>query len=209
MEAYIPLFPLNLVAFPGEALNLHVFEPRYKELMKDILAGDRRFGVPAYVTNRIEYGTEVEVEQVVRVYPDGRMDIKTLGQRVFKAIEYHNPMEGKLYAGGQVVFQPNTDDRDLGMALELCRLAADFFQLIHAENAPILTEDIRSFELGHKVGLSSDQQYALLQMPRESQRQQYLLGHLQQTIPLLQEVEQTKDRVRMNGHFRHFDPLKF
>lgn len=209
MNTYLPLFPLNLVAFPGEPLNLHVFEPRYKQLMQDILEGDRRFGIPAYVTDTMDYGTEVLVEQVVRVYPDGRMDIRTQGKRVFRVLTFDNPMTGKLYAGGKVEFLDQDGARDHQLEEELRVLVKEFFQTIQIETPTDLPSNLSTFSLAHRVGLSAEQKYALLKCNGEFERQQMIIDHLYRAIPLLQDVEQTKDRIKMNGHFRHFDPLTF
>ncbi|HAA13915.1 MAG TPA: peptidase [Cytophagales bacterium] len=209
MEAYIPLFPLNLVAFPEESLNLHIFEPRYKQLMQDILDGDRIFGIVAFVTDEMDFGTEVELDQVVRVYPDGRMDIRTRGTRRFQVMKFENPMPDKLYAGGEVRYIQDLDDPDYSLQNRLVNLVKSFFEVIQLGGQSQVSTEIRTFDLAHRIGLSSEQKYELLQCERESQRQQLVIEHLERAIPLLQDIERTKDRVRMNGHFRHFDPLKF
>src|SRR5690606_34330878 len=102
MSKFLPLFPLNLVAFPGESLNLHIFEPRYKQLIQDCLLMKTNFGLPSFVFNTIEYGTEMEIVKVVKEYEDGRLDIKTKGTNILKIESFINPLEGKLYAGGEV-----------------------------------------------------------------------------------------------------------
>jgi len=79
----IPLFPLNIVAFPGEEINLHIFEPRYKQLINDCLDNKTTFGIPSYVKSKIDLGTETEICSITKKYPDGRMDIKTRGVKVF------------------------------------------------------------------------------------------------------------------------------
>ena len=75
MEYTLPLFPLNIVAFPGETLNLHIFEPRYKELITDCIKSDYVFGIPSFVKNKIEVGTTAKILKIEKTYEDGRMDI--------------------------------------------------------------------------------------------------------------------------------------
>ena len=59
---FLPLFPLNLIVFPHEDLNLHIFEPRYRQLINECLDEKKTFGIPAFVNNKLlGYGTEVEV----------------------------------------------------------------------------------------------------------------------------------------------------
>ena len=66
-----------------------------------------------------------------------------------------------------------------------------------------------SFQIAHKIGLSQEQEYSLLKMPTEAERQGFLIQHLERIIPILQEVEKTKERIKLNGHFKNLDPLIF
>ena len=84
MHNEIALFPLNIVAYPGELVNLHIFEPRYKDLVRDCIEAESTFGIPTYNGKTMSYGTEVEILKVEKVYKDGRMDIRTRGNRVFQ-----------------------------------------------------------------------------------------------------------------------------
>ena len=64
MSSILPLFPLNLVVFPEEELNLHIFEPRYKELVNDCMSKEVNFGIPSYVNKKLELVTEMEIKSV-------------------------------------------------------------------------------------------------------------------------------------------------
>ena len=101
---YLPFFPLKLVVFPGEELNLHIFEPRYKELLADVEQNGNTFGICVYLNTLSGFGTEVRLEKVIKRYEDGRLDISTRGLRPFKILSFENPIPGKLYAGGNVEF---------------------------------------------------------------------------------------------------------
>ena len=61
----------------------------------------------------------------------------------------------------------------------------------------------------HKIGLSYEQEYQLLQMPKESERLTFINSHLLATIAVLKEVNRTKGAIKMNGDFKNFDPLDF
>ena len=209
MESFLPLFPLKLVAFPGEILNLHIFEERYKQLIHECLAQNIPFGIVSYIEDRVEYGTEVDVLSVVNEYDDGSMDITTQASRVFKVTTFVNPTTGKLYAGGDVFFLDNIDNNSLSTRMEMIELIKKLFSVVSMVESVEVAEDITAFDVGHKVGLSLEQKYALIQIEQEEERQQYVINHLRQTIPVLQEMEQTKERIRMNGHFKKFDPLDF
>ncbi|MEQ9437687.1 MAG: LON peptidase substrate-binding domain-containing protein [Cyclobacteriaceae bacterium] len=210
MEYFLPLFPLKLVAFPGEQLNLHIFEDRYKQLIDECIREEIRFGIPAYLDQRIEFGTEMSVEKVIKTYPDGQMDIITLAHRVFRVTDFANPAPGKLYAGGEVLFLDNIyDDLDKKERLHMLSLARELFETLNFSGEVKVNPDATVFDLAHKLGLSAQKQYQLLQLERESDRQLFVIEHLEKTIPVIQEMELAKERIQMNGHFRKFDPLDF
>ena len=84
----IPLFPLNVVLFPGEELPLHIFEPRYKQLINECYQTKKPFGIPPFINGQVtEMGTLVQVLEISQVYEDGKMDIKTEGLKVFRILE--------------------------------------------------------------------------------------------------------------------------
>ncbi len=203
------LFPLNLVAFPGELLNLHIFEPRYKQLVGDCIQTKTTFGIPSFALNTIEFGTEVKITDLTKVYDDGRMDIKTQAVRVFKVVEYQNPWESKLYAGGVVELLQFGDDKDFNLHEEIVDLIQDLFRWLKQENSIDLNYDMSMYQVIHKIGLKLDEEYALLAMESEKQRQIYVHEHLSRLIPMLERAEQAKEKIKLNGHFKHLDPLKF
>lgn len=209
MHTYLPLFPLNLIAFPGELVNLHIFEERYRQLINECLDQDMSFGIPAYVKNTIAYGAEVEIVSLVKRYEDGTMDISTRATRAFRVVDFENPAPGKLYAAGHVAFLENIDDDTYSTRQEMIALIQELYETINVVKSVEVSEDIRAFDIGHKIGLSLEEEYLLLQIEKESERQQFIIQHLRRAIPILKEVERTKERIRMNGHFKHFDPLDF
>src|SRR5437868_1316826 len=72
MTNFIPVFPLGIVVFPGETVNLHIFEPRYKQLVNECYAEGKPFGIPTVIDNKLnEMGTLVRVAEIVKVYDNG------------------------------------------------------------------------------------------------------------------------------------------
>lgn len=205
----LPLFPLNLVAFPGEALNLHIFEPRYKQLINDCLESHTNFGIPSYVLTKIEYGTEVKITEVSKTYDDGRMDIKIEGVAVFRVKDFQNPWNDKLYAGGPIQEILIKDDLDAKLHLQIVSLCRQLFEWLHMDETISITDKTSMYEVIHKLGLKPEEEYLLLKMTSQRQRQSYLIEHLENLLPALERAEKAKEKIRMNGHFKHFDPLKF
>ena len=88
MTNFIPIFPLNVVLYPGEILNLHIFEPRYKELVKECFEIKKPFGIPAVINGHVaEYGTLVSIREIAKEYENGELDIVTEGTIVFRILE--------------------------------------------------------------------------------------------------------------------------
>src|SRR5678816_4936016 len=88
MTNFIPIFPLSIVIYPKEKLHLHIFEPRYKQLIKECLESQKPFGIPTVLNNRLQdMGTLVQVTEIVQEYENGEMDINTEGIKVFRTLE--------------------------------------------------------------------------------------------------------------------------
>ena len=210
MQKFLPLFPLNLIVFPMEDLNLHIFEPRYRELINECLDNGATFGIPTFLDGRLPgFGTEVKILSLSKRYEDGRMDVYTQGIRAFRILDFQNPVEMKLYAGGVVELLPEPPISPSVM-IGLTERVKTLYNLLGETN----TFDVNkpqpySFQIAHKIGLSLEQEYNLLKIPTEAERQGFLIQHLERIIPVLQEVERTKDRIKLNGHFKNLDPLSF
>lgn len=205
----LPFFPLQLVAFPGESLNLHVFEPRYKELVNDCLHDDLTFVIPVYDKELLDFGSEMRVEKIVKQYPDGEMDITTKCLSAVEVLSFEQQLVGKLYAGGLVQRLENIMDAQPEQWGRLRNLAKELMATLSMEeefDVDLITD---SFQLAHKLGLSLEQEYDMLQMKSEAQRQTYMIQHIERALPLIVEMEKAKEKIKMNGHFQHHDPLNF
>ncbi len=206
----LPLFPLGIVVFPEESLHLHIFEPRYQQLTHDCYEQGITFGIPPFIDDRMKlHGTELQLVEIVNRYENGRMDIKCEGVRTFRIEQFNNPMQGKLYAGGEVVLEEPTDDSTLSDRVLLIEKVGQLFELMDVPQSLSAEDDLLSFRLGHQIGLSPSQEYQLLIIKSEKKRIEFIIDHLTRTIPMLAEVEKAKKRIKMNGHFKHFNPLKF
>jgi len=84
----IPIFPLEVVLFPGEMLPLHIFEPRYKEMIRECDEKKQAFGVVLVVDDGLaEVACAAELLQIAKTYPNGEMDIISMGRRIFRILE--------------------------------------------------------------------------------------------------------------------------
>ncbi len=205
----LPLFPLGLVAFPDEELNLHIFESRYRQLIHECSEEGKTFGIPTFVEGEpLTVGTEMRLLEISKVYSDGKMDVKTLGLSVFKIHDYYSQEMGKLYPSGDVELV--AEDTSIGSEALGVKLLERVKQLYKIANAPDKTiewsPDFRLTEIVHKIGLSINQELSLLMLPSEDDRLKYAIYHLDKMIATLLETEVMKKRIQMNGHFKHIQP---
>ncbi|MCL4691877.1 MAG: peptidase, partial [Candidatus Hydrogenedentes bacterium] len=104
MAKFLPLFPLQLVVFPGEKLKLHIFEPRYKQLVGECQGEGITFGIPAYLEGRVaEFGTEMRLLNIFRTYENGEKDVLVEGVAAFQLLRFQRAIPDKLYSGGDVL----------------------------------------------------------------------------------------------------------
>ncbi len=202
MAAFLRLFPLPLVVFPGESVNLHIFEPRYRELIRECLDQKESFGIPAQIHDQMDLGTEVEIELLQKEYPGGEMDIRVLGKRVFRTETFFQEHSGKLYPAGMVRFLKEESSEDQTVRTKLLDIFDQLIGLISEKEVNLKPNAFLSYYIGHHCALSKSQELELLALRRESLRQQYLLRHLNDLLPKVLELEALKERIRQNGHFR-------
>ncbi|WP_194777923.1 LON peptidase substrate-binding domain-containing protein [Pararhodonellum marinum] len=208
MNAAMPFFPLKLVAFPGEDLNLHIFEPRYKELVNDCQKEGLSFGVCVYLDKLMTYGTEVKLLEVHKIYEDGRMDIRTKAMQVFEILSFENPLQNKLYAGGNVRHLEDDMKVPENVFREFIFYLKEMLRLLNYQ-VEYNEKDITSYTFAHKLGLKIEEEYELLIMSSETERLGFLIKHFIKMIPIMKEVENAREKIKMNGHFKHMDPLNF
>jgi hypothetical protein len=148
--------------------------------------------------------------EIEKIYADGSMDIRCKGVGIFQLLSFQNPAPNKLYAGGVALPIPNDWDEEADIRLELIEAVYMLYNLVQIM-FEIDVHDVTplSYQLAHKVGLSLQQEYELLNLVYEAERQKYLLVHLRATIPIVEEIERTKARIKLNGHFKNLDPLQF
>lgn len=205
----LPLFPLQSIFFPGETVPLHVFEERYKQLINDCRQEAITFGIPVFINNKMEYGVEVQLVEVVSTYGTGEMDVVCVARQVFKLLAFDNVMEGKLYAGGIVKLMEYDYEATDEKKQVIINGIRQLYTIMDVPYTEINVKEFNSFTLAHKIGLSFEQEYQLLQIPSENDRLNFISLHLTSTITVLSQVERTKKIIELNGHFKNFDPLDF
>lgn len=205
MTNFIPIFPLSIVVYPHETLNLHIFEPKYKQLIKECYDQKKMFGIPVVIHNTLQdMGTLLEITEITREYESGEMDIKTRGTKVFRVLEVIDSVPGKLYSGAIVNYPHNHEHGKRLLMNKVLDGIKQLHQLLKVEKPlPESTEELWSYDVAHTVGLKLEEEYELLILMNELQRQEYLKRHLAKVIPVVAEMESLKDKIKLNGHFKN------
>jgi uncharacterized protein len=211
MTNFIPIFPLGIVVYPGENLNLHIFEPRYKQLIEECHKGKKPFGIPAVIDNKLQdYGTLIQIREISKVYDNGEMDIKTEGGRVFRILEVIKEIPDKLYSGAIVNYPETYEKGNPEIMRRVMNSIRELHRLLNVRKEfNKEDESIKTYDVAHHIGLSLQEEYELLHLLDERQRQEYLKRHLTRVIPLVAEMEGLKEKIKLNGHFKNLAGFNF
>jgi len=207
----LPLFPLQLVVFPNEKVNLHIFEPRYKKLIRHCEEKGVNFGITPHINGKIrDVGTELELLSIYNLEIDGSCDVELLGKRVFHVVDFIYPDNQDEYLKGKIELLPIIPISELQFQTILLSKLNQLFDLLEIKKKlPVNPEALISFDFAHYVGLSINQELELIQIPVENERLKYLIKHLDIFIPHVLEVNNIKERARLNGHIKYLKPPKF
>lgn len=211
MTNFIPIFPLGIVVYPGEQLNLHIFEPRYKQLINECHNDKKPFGIPTVIENRLQdYGTVVRIKEITTVHENGEMDIKTEGEQVFRILEVIKEIPDKLYSGAIVNYPANHEHGSVEIMRRVVNSIKELHKLLKLKkDFKKKDEELTTYDLAHHIGLSLEEEYEFLGLMHERQRQEYLKRHLTKVIPMVGQMENLKKKVKQNGHFKNLSSFNF
>jgi Lon protease-like protein len=205
MNGLTAIFPLETVVFPGDELNLHIFEPRYQELINDCAETKMPFGIPAVVNRQIgKFGTLVELAVIRNVRPNGEMDIRTNATKIFHINRLVKLYPNKLYSGAEVDYPANELQPDAKLMREVLAGVKQLHALLEVKKKfSKANEPLVSYDVAHDAGLSLVQEYELLGMFDECGRLEYLQRHLERVLPVVSQMESLKEKIQLNGYFKN------
>ncbi|HLF47321.1 MAG TPA: LON peptidase substrate-binding domain-containing protein [Chitinophagaceae bacterium] len=211
MTNFIPIFPLEIVVYPGENLNLHIFEPRYIQLIKECQEGKKPFGIPPVIEKQLrENGTLMTVTELSKIYETGEMDIRTKGEKVFRVLEVIKEVPDKLYSGAIVNYPENNERGNIELMRKVMKGIKQLHQLLDiSKEFKKPDENLSCYEVAHHIGLTLEEEYELLGLMDEIHRQEYLKRHLTKVLPLVAEMEGLKEKIKQNGHFKNLSGFQF
>jgi ATP-dependent Lon protease len=198
----IPLFPLNVVLLPGAELPLHIFEPRYRQMVKSCIKQKSEFGMLLSLPKGfVRVGCTAEILDIVGTYGDGRMDILAVGRAPFRVLELFS--EDSL-AEGRVDY---LEDREAPCNPRLQRELVELYEACHTliyDDYPKNLEGAAPEELSYLVAgtlpLDLLWKQQILELRSEPDRQERLVAYLREWAPHLQKKEALRQRAGGNGH---------
>ena len=200
--ALLPLFPLDVVLLPGTPLPLHIFEPRYKEMIGECRANSAPFGVIRALEQGIaDVGCTAEIVTVTKEYPDGRLDLVAEGRKRFEVLALN---QDRSFLQAEVLLVPDepaapADEykaRAIQVHLEILSLAGAMQDLSVADPSTL------SFYLAGSLPLDLDFKQKLLAMRSESDRMQAVAAYLESILPNLRHAARAREKAGGNGHAR-------
>lgn len=198
----IPLFPLDVVLFPGAPLPLHIFEARYKEMIRECLREKSEFGiVRARQDSLATVGCTAGIMAVTRRYPDGRMDILCRGERRFTIESLH---DDRSFFQAQIKILPDESPSSTRRDREQC-------VALHLEMMELSGEDVRQFppvDLDRPIAfllasmLPADLEFKqeLLHLDSDGKRTELLIAFYETVLPQLRLGSMSGKTVQRNRH---------
>jgi Lon protease-like protein len=200
VSSLLPIFPLELVLLPGAPLPLHIFEPRYKEMIAECLEQKKPFGVVRASGEGVaDIGCTAEIVSVTKKYDDGRMDILTRGVERFEVIQVN---QERSFPRAEIsVVQDENESEDEGkpgqpaaqMAAQALRLHAEIAKLAGVDaSGPGKDAGNLSFRLAGSLPLDLDFKQGLLSTLSEAKRLEAVIGYLEAILPGLRRAAKAR-----------------
>ncbi len=199
LRSEFPLFPLGMVALPGEHVPLHIFEERYKKMMNECLRSQREFGIVWLSDDGLsEVGCACRIDRVLERMEDGRMNIVVRGTRPFRILERQSHL---AYPAGLIeLLSDDAEDSDARLAEtahdaygDLVRLATD------RDPSTEELDELSAYAMAATVDFGVHAKQELLNLRSENARLRLLLRLLRAAVKRMELVEQAQERARSNG----------
>jgi hypothetical protein len=189
----IPMFPLSILPLPGELVPLHIFEPRYRQLLQEVEASDISFGIFFnHVINSEKIGSLVKLESVIKRYPSGESDIIVKCNDIFTMDTLYRTFKSKLYPGGDVNFW-NVDLNELA-SLKLEEL---FLEYLAKRSITRQQAIFSTYAMAQELNFELNDRYTFL-LGDEQKRETFLLQRIKYQMHILQHEEKSKDVFHLN-----------
>jgi hypothetical protein len=189
----IPMFPLNIFPLPGEMIPLHIFEPRYRQLLEEAEAKDMAFGIYYnHVSNTEKFGSLVKLESVIKRYETGESDIIVKCVDLLSMSKMFRTFREKPYPGGEVELWHV--DLEVPMGHSLRKHFTKYFNMIRINQAD---KSISLYDAANELNLGFEERVKFVQLDDEH-KESFLVARVKYHIELLHQVEKAKDVFHLN-----------
>jgi ATP-dependent Lon protease len=200
--ARIPLFPLDIVLFPGQAVPLHIFEPRYRQMTRHCIDSQSPFGIVHLKNEQLaQTGCSAMIVKILKEYEDGRSDILTAGQNAFRLVRTHDE---KPYLEAEVEYlEEDFTEVNSAVSARLEELCDQCHQLLYGEDAPQFETEggiSLAYHVASELPVDVTIRQGLLEIRSEVVRQARLVEHLAEWYEQLQKREHVRGKAAGNGH---------
>jgi uncharacterized protein len=189
----IPLFPLRILPLPGELVPLHIFEPRYKQLIQEAELADLRFGIYFdHPLNDQKVGSMMRLESVLKRYPKGEVDIIVKCEDIFFLKQHYREYPHKLYPGGDIVFWEIATETYPDKPLQHLFQEFQTKRGIKQHAAPFTV-----YQIANELNLDFPDRYKFItQSP--GQQHKFLKNKVIYQLQLLSHEEKSRDNFHLN-----------
>jgi ATP-dependent Lon protease len=197
----LPLFPLNVVLLPGADMPLHIFEPRYRQMVRVCLETKSPFGMLLALPNGMAgTGCTAEILEVTNRYEDGRCDILTVGREPFRVTEL---ISDEPLLRGEVDF---LEDRPLPVNPRVSRELIELYETCHTlifgdypRDCESAAETDISYHIAAKLPMDLLWKQRMLELRSEAERRERLVAYLREWAPHLQSTDTLRAQAAGNG----------
>jgi ATP-dependent Lon protease len=195
----IGIFPLNLVLVPGEQAPLHVFEPRYRELISECLDFGNDFGLLLEDDEGMrEVGTRCKVVEVIDRFPDGRLNVVVEATERFQLLEV---TDGRTFSTAEIETLP--DESDTPLEDEVEEVLAAYARVVAAAEAELddldLDADSVAYQIAARIDFGTEVKQGLLELRSERERVIKLAPMLNQAAEAVEREREIRTRAAGNG----------
>jgi len=196
-DSHIGFFALSVFLLPGEQTTLHVYEPKYLQLVNECIENEQTFGIPYQGKNMLsEYGSMVEVKQVLKTYGNGELDILVNCTHNFKLNHYEGQVEGKIYPGGTVLPLRAVENH---ITQEVYVPFSKYLQLLYGEEFhEKVGEYIGVLNISRMLHLTDDDKIKFIKITEAEKQKDFLLKKIKYLTILVKQEQQMEQNFYLN-----------
>jgi len=189
----IPMFPLTILPIPGELVPLHIFEPRYRQMLQDLESTDMSFGIYfSHQINTAKIGSLMKLKSIIKRYPEGESDIMVKCVDIICLDKLYRNFSSKLYPGGDIIYSNVVVD-----VIPAKALSDSFMEYLNLRDNAQNISPFNIYQIAIELNLDVNNRYKFLLAPKEK-KESFLMNQLTFQIHVLRQETKSKDLYHLN-----------